>query len=1127
MSQSHHYHQPNAPNTTDEDTDSDLDIELGELDPVRSPEVPRQNSATYDFARRIPLRTLRAGRTRHRLSYEEGDGEDTRSLLGNTDNGKHDYDGRRQSNDHDAALSSSQAGRRRQSRKPSAVEQFASYVGLGSSAREARSSGSPGDDEEPEDEHDPSSNRTVQVGLRQPTRFPINAVSNSRYTPWNFLPRTLYNEFKFFINMYFLLVALSQIIPALRIGYLFTYVLPLSMVMTITLGKEAWDDLVRRRRDAEANSEPFTVLRFDSSELNGRRTKKSKSQTNGSANGSTIHSDESGAFEITKSSRDIKVGDVVKLNKNQRVPADMIILSSRPLELHTAKAAIDSQLSSGPLLTGEGNENINTNEDSGGSGGSGEAFIRTDQLDGETDWKLRIASPLSQSLRLTEYTKLHVVAGKPDRKVNEFVGTLTYAEDGQPSDENKSSPLTVENTAWANTVIASSSAVYGVVIYTGSQTRQAMSTTASRPKVGLLELEINNLTKILCILTLSISVLLVVLGRIDHQAERPWYIAALRFLILFSTVIPISLRVNLDMGKVVYAWYIEHDKSIPDTVVRTSNIPEDLGRIEYLLSDKTGTLTQNEMDLKKIHVGTVSYANEAMEEVCTFVNQAFVQPQTGEESSATLVTPSSTIHMPIASATRTRREIGTRVRDLILALALCHNVTPTMDETADGQLVTSYQASSPDEIAIVQWTEAVGLKLMHRDRTSMILQSTKTDDVVVRVHILNIFPFTSEGKRMGILVKFATSKDDTSNEINEDSEIWFYQKGADTVMSSIVLPSDWLEEETANMAREGLRTLVIGRKKLSPSQYQEFSQQYAQASLVLHAREATTGEVVKTYLEKDLELLGVTGVEDKLQKDVKGSLELLRNAGIKIWMLTGDKVETARCVAVNSKLVARGQFVHTMSKLQRKDAALDSLQTLSSNPSSALLIDGESLSVMLTHHSQQFIAIAARLPAVIACRVSPIQKAELANLIKSYSGKRVCCIGDGGNDVSMIQAADVGVGIVGKEGKQASLAADYSIMQFHYLTKLLVWHGRNSYKRSAKLAQFVIHRGVIMSVCQVMFSIASKFGPNALYRVSLLSTMIKLNLTLFDRIGLWSAMQLSIPLLLSSLLCLIAMLTSH
>jgi phospholipid-translocating ATPase len=488
------------------------------------------------------------------------------------------------------------------------------------------------------------------------------------------------------------------------------------------------------------------------------------------------------------------------------------------------------------------------------------------------------------------------------------------------------------------------------------------------------------------------------------------------------------------------------------------------------------------MELKKVHIGTVSYANDAMDEVVSYTRQAFGQPIGSEAPKSTLITPSSVMNVPSTSATRTRREIGIRVRDLVLALAICHNVTPTTEESADGVPVTSYQASSPDEIAIVRWTEAVGLKLMHRDRHSMTLQLTESEQVVVRVRILYTFPFTSEGKRMGIVVKFITNADDNNAEISDDCEIWFYQKGADTVMSSIVLPSDWLDEETGNMAREGLRTLVVGRKRISSAQYVEFSNQFAQASLALHGRDTAVGEVVKTYLERDLELLGVTGVEDKLQKDVKTSLELLRNAGIKIWMLTGDKIETARCIAVSSKLVSRGQNVHTIAKIKRKDAALDSLQTLSNNPSSALLIDGESVAIMLKHHPHEFISIAARLPAVIACRVSPIQKADLATLIKIYSGKRICCIGDGGNDVSMIQAADVGVGIVGKEGKQASLAADFSILQFRYLTKLLVWHGRNSYKRSAKLSQFVIHRGVIISVCQIVFSIAGGFEPAALYR---------------------------------------------
>lgn len=367
---------------------------------------------------------------------------------------------------------------------------------------------------------------------------------------------------------------------------------------------------------------------------------------------------------------------------------------------------------------------------------------------------------------------------------------------------------------------------------------------------------------------------------------------------------------------------------------------------------------------------------------------------------------------------------------------------------------------------------------------------------------------------MGVVVQFYEHSQSRIPDL-DSSEIWFYQKGADTVMGSIVAANDWLDEETANMAREGLRTLVVGRKRLSSSQYREFSSKYQEASIAINGRESNMQSVVSQYLEHDLELLGVTGVEDKLQRDVKPSLELLRNAGIKIWMLTGDKVETARCVAVSSKLVARGQYIYTIAKLKGRAAAQDHLDFLRSKTDSCLLIDGESLSMFLTHFSVEFVSVAVHLPAVVACRCSPTQKAEVAKLIKEYTKKRVCCIGDGGNDVSMIQAADVGVGIVGKEGRQASLAADFSIEQFHHLTKLLVWHGRNSYKRSAKLAQFVIHRGLIIAVCQTMYSIALNFEPEGLYIVSFsfhaqqLRSSRDFLTNRTTRTGLWSAMRLS------------------
>lgn len=401
--------------------------------------------------------------------------------------------------------------------------------------------------------------------------------------------------------------------------------------------------------------------------------------------------------------------------------------------------------------------------------------------------EIATSQPLSQKLKLSDLRQLRITAGAPDKNVNAFVGTLELQGNpataydphvgdqessldlsprvngnGGVSNPSHSAPLTIDNTAWANTVLASSTTTYCAVVYTGRQTRSALSTSPSRSKTGLLELEVNNLTKILCIMTLSLSIILVALEGFEPSNQKPWYVAIMIYLILFSTIIPISLRVNLDMGKTIYAYFIERDRGIPDTVVRTSTIPEDLGRIEYLLSDKTGTLTQNEMQLRKIHVGTVAYAGEAIEEVAAYVGQSF----------ATTESAASTRSAELGATTKTRREIGIRVRDLILALALCHNVTPTTDEI-DGKKVVSYQASSPDEIAIVEFTESVGLRLLQRDRETIVLQSVATNKIVIRAEIKDIFPFTSESKRMGIVVQIHSEVPGLSFA----NELWFSKRG--------------------------------------------------------------------------------------------------------------------------------------------------------------------------------------------------------------------------------------------------------------------------------------------------------------------------------------------------------------
>lgn len=209
------------------------------------------------------------------------------------------------------------------------------------------------------------------------------------------------------------------------------------------------------------------------------------------------------------------------------------------------------------------------------------------------------------------------------------------------------------------------------------------------------------------------------------------------------------------------------------------------------------------------------------------------------------------------------------------------------------------------------------------------------------------------------------------------------------------------------MARKGLRTLVIARKKLSLDTYMEFQGRYDQAKLSVVDRNGEM-ERVQTTIEKDLELLGLTGVEDKLQDNVKPTLELLRNSGIKIWMLTGDKVETASCIAVSSKLVSRNSSIIQFCKIHDLIELKDKLISLNSTQDACLVIDGETLQLCLTSCKNLFYETTRNLPAVVCCRCSPTQKADVTKLIKAKIKNCVCAIGDGGNDVSMIQSADVG-----------------------------------------------------------------------------------------------------------------------
>ncbi|XP_031441634.1 probable phospholipid-transporting ATPase IIB [Clupea harengus] len=859
--------------------------------------------------------------------------------------------------------------------------------------------------------------RTVWLGCPEKCeeKHPKNAIKNQKYNLFTFVPGVLYQQFKFFLNLYFLVVACSQFVPSLKIGFLYTYWAPLGFVMAVTMMREAGDEVRRYTRDKEMNSQLYSKL-----------TMRGKVQVKSS---------------------DIQVGDLIIVEKNQRIPADMVFL-------RTSEKA-------------------------------GSCFIRTDQLDGETDWKLKVAVVCTQRLPALGdlfSVNAYVYAQKPLLDIHSFEGNFTR-EDCDPSIHES---LSIENTLWASTVVASGT-VIGVVIYTGKETRSVLNTSQSKNKVGMLDLELNRLTKALFLAQVVLSVVMIAL----QGFVGPWFRNLFRFVVLFSYIIPISLRVNLDMGKSAYGWMIMKDENIPGTVVRTSTIPEELGRLVYLLTDKTGTLTQNEMIFKRLHLGTVSYGTDTMDEIQNHIIQTYAPQPSGGGSSGTSgggsttsasgsTPPRGKAQQP--AAPKVRKSVSSRIHEAVKAIALCHNVTPVYESRAgangDAEAAEAdqdysddnrtYQASSPDEVALVRWTESVGLTLVNRDLTSLQLKTSSGQ--ILTYFILQIFPFTSESKRMGIIVREEAT-----------GEITFYMKGADVAMASIVQYNDWLEEECGNMAREGLRTLVVAKKSLSEEQYQDFESRYTQAKLSLHDRALKVGAVVES-LERELELLCLTGVEDQLQADVRPTLELLRNAGIKIWMLTGDKLETATCIAKSSHLVNRSQDIHIFRPVSNRSEAHLELNAFRRKHDCALVISGDSLEVCLRYYEHEFVELACQCPAVVCCRCSPTQKAQIVKLLQQHTNNRCCAIGDGGNDVSMIQAADCGIGIEGKEGKQASLAADFSITQFKHIGRLLVVHGRNSYKRSAALGQFVMHRGMIISTMQAVFSSIFYFASVPLYQ---------------------------------------------
>ena len=790
--------------------------------------------------------------------------------------------------------------------------------------------------------------------------------------------------------------------------------------------KELYDDINRRIQDKKTNSTMITVLK-----------------------GNSINNE---LLIMEKQAANLLVGDIIELKKDTRVPADIIVLKTY----------------------NESNDN--------------QAFIRTDQLDGETDWKLRKAPESTQKMSKSEIVNCigKLECEPPSKLIYNFQGTLTIGNEIKE-------PLNLENTIWASTVIASQG-VLGIVIYTGKESRARMNSSTPKLKIGVLDQELNKTNVYLFIIMLLLSLILTFLKGFIFSWKTLFIF--IKFMILFCAIIPIALRVNLDVSKTWFSYVINKDDSIPETIARNSTIPEELGRVSYVFSDKTGTLTKNEMIFKKISMSNDNFGEnnfnelkEILEEECSKYDAPLLdlynlfkendnndenEIQNDGESKDEINTKEIK-----RKKNKIRRERNKIIRDTITAMLLCNNVTPIIDEI-DKEKIT-YQASSPDEIALVKFAETLNMKLFYR--TDKLIKIKNTTGTIEEFEILANFPFSSETKRMGIILK---SK--------KYGHIIFYLKGAENVMKNYAKEEyiGYINENAENLATKGLRTLVLTQKLITEEEFNKWNIEFKEASTSMENRKEKMAQTI-SKLENNMDFLCVTGVEDLLQDEVATTIENLRNAGMKIWMLTGDKVETATCISISAGIKGKHQKIFTLksddiisedknetiSKLKEQFNEYNKKNTVESH---IFIIDGELLDLSLKNCEKEFFETTKNSPSVVCCRCSPTQKRIVVKTIKNYiKNARTAAVGDGGNDVAMIQEADVGIGIVGKEGLQASLAADYSIKEFKSLNILLLWWGRLAYKNTSTLANFVIHKGLIISINQFIFSLMFYYNAVALY----------------------------------------------
>ncbi|KAM0749097.1 phospholipid-translocating P-type ATPase [Meredithblackwellia eburnea MCA 4105] len=841
-------------------------------------------------------------------------------------------------------------------------------------------------------------------GLNAQLKFIKNSVSTSKYNPVTFLPKFLFEQFSKYANLFFLFAACIQQIPTVSPTNRYTTIAPLALVLFVAALKELQEDVKRHQSDADLNSRKTKVLVGDQF--------------------------------VEKPWRSVQVGDIVRLESNDFFPADLVIISSSEPE--------------------------------------GLCYIETSNLDGETNLKIKQSSPSTSSLtspqavsRLTGQMRCE----QPNNSLYTFEATLSIASGTSGQKEVPLGPdqillrgAQLRNTAW----------LYGLVVFTGHDTKLMRNATAAPIKRTAMERMVNKQVVFLFFILLGLSIGCAVgsLLRNHINGSQMWYVELdtgnvasqfvldiLTFIILYQNLVPISLIVTMEVVRFQQAILINSDLDmyypVTDTpaLCRTSSLVEELGQIHYIFSDKTGTLTCNQMDFQQCSIGGIPYI------------------ETVEEGKRGELFSFAEMRANLTGG----HETSSVINEFLTLLATCHTVIPETDN--DGKI--TYQASSPDEAALVSGADVLGYRFTTRKPQSIFVDVLGQQQ---EFQVLNILEFNSTRKRMSSVIR------------GPDGKVKLYCKGADTViLERLSQGTQPYTEITLNQleeyATEGLRTLCIAMREIPEEEYRRWAAIYDKAAATINGR-ADAIDKAAELIERDLFLLGATAIEDKLQEGVPDTIHTLQQAGIKVWVLTGDRQETAINIGLSCRLISESMslvIVNEESAHETRDFITKRLEAVKNARNAgdfeelALIIDGKSLSYALEKGLNKiFLELAVMCKAVVCCRVSPLQKALVVKLVKKNLQANLLAIGDGANDVSMIQAAHVGVGISGQEGLQAARSADVAISQFRFLKKLLLVHGTWSYQRLSKLILYSFYKNIALYMTGFWFSIQSSFSGQVL-----------------------------------------------